>query len=61
MNLAKGNETLRVEDNGTGISKNGLAKIGKRFRTSKEIHEGGLGPVGSYGFRGEGKLICIKP
>lgn len=55
VNMAKGNESLRVEDNGTGISKDGLAKIGKRFRTSKEIHEGGLGPVGSYGFRGEGK------
>ncbi|OWZ46252.1 DNA mismatch repair protein MLH3 [Cryptococcus neoformans c45] len=53
VNMAKGNESLRVEDNGTGISKDGLAKIGKRFRTSKEIHEGGLGPVGSYGFRGE--------
>ncbi|KIR57329.1 DNA mismatch repair protein MLH3 [Cryptococcus gattii Ru294] len=53
VNMAKGSESLRVEDDGTGISKDGLAKIGKRFRTSKEIHEGGLGPVGSYGFRGE--------
>ncbi|KIR29711.1 DNA mismatch repair protein MLH3 [Cryptococcus deuterogattii LA55] len=53
VNMAKGSESLRVEDDGTGISKDGLAKVGKRFRTSKEIHEGGLGPVGSYGFRGE--------
>ncbi|XAO21747.1 hypothetical protein I312_100502 [Cryptococcus bacillisporus CA1280] len=53
VNMAKWSESLRVEDDGTGISKDGLAEIGKRFRTSKEIHEGGLGPVGSYGFRGE--------
>lgn len=60
VNMAKGSESLRVEDDGTGISKDGLAEIGKRFRTSKEIHEGGLGPVGSYGFRGEGKPGYIK-
>ncbi|WVQ80577.1 hypothetical protein IAT38_002682 [Cryptococcus sp. DSM 104549] len=53
VDLTKGGESLRVVDDGAGIGVEGLKKVGKRFRTSKGLNEGGLGPVGSYGFRGE--------
>ncbi|WVO14449.1 hypothetical protein L204_102083 [Cryptococcus depauperatus] len=53
IDLNKRNESLRIEDDGFGITREGLSKIGKRFRTSKGVHEDGLGPVNFYGFRGE--------
>ncbi|ODN95777.1 hypothetical protein L198_04395 [Cryptococcus wingfieldii CBS 7118] len=53
IDLTKGAESLRVEDDGGGIDREGLEKVGKRFRTSKPTNEGGLGPEASYGYRGE--------
>ncbi|ODN74542.1 hypothetical protein L202_06913 [Cryptococcus amylolentus CBS 6039] len=53
VDLTKGAESLRVEDDGAGIDREGLEKVGKRFRTSKPTNEGGLGPEASYGYRGE--------
>ncbi|WVQ72847.1 hypothetical protein IAR50_002408 [Cryptococcus sp. DSM 104548] len=53
IDLTKGAESLRVEDDGAGIDREGLEKVGKRFRTSKAINEGGLGPEASFGYRGE--------
>ncbi|WRT67606.1 uncharacterized protein IL334_004578 [Kwoniella shivajii] len=51
--LTKGEESMRVEDDGCGITQAGLRKIGKRFRTSKTLNESNLGSVDSYGYRGE--------
>ncbi|WWD04674.1 hypothetical protein V865_002745 [Kwoniella europaea PYCC6329] len=51
--LLKGNESIRVRDDGCGIGEEGLRKVGKRFRTSKTLNEANLGSVSSYGFRGE--------
>nr|XP_031859633.1 uncharacterized protein CI109_004908 [Kwoniella shandongensis]KAA5526705.1 hypothetical protein CI109_004908 [Kwoniella shandongensis] len=53
VDLTKHGETIRVEDDGCGISEEGLKRVGKRFRTSKRLNESGLGPIGCYGFRGE--------
>ncbi|WVQ65973.1 uncharacterized protein L199_004151 [Kwoniella botswanensis] len=53
ISLAKGNESIRVRDDGCGIGEEGLRKAGKRFRTSKTLNEANLGSVRSYGFRGE--------
>nr|XP_019000858.1 uncharacterized protein I203_06500 [Kwoniella mangroviensis CBS 8507]OCF64319.1 hypothetical protein I203_06500 [Kwoniella mangroviensis CBS 8507] len=53
ISLLKGNESIRVRDDGCGIGEEGLRKVGKRFRTSKTLNEANLGSVGSYGYRGE--------
>ncbi|KAK8858431.1 hypothetical protein IAR55_002658 [Kwoniella newhampshirensis] len=53
LDLTKHGESVRVEDDGCGINEEGLKKVGKRFRTSKRLNGSGLGPIGSYGFRGE--------
>ncbi|WWC62376.1 uncharacterized protein I303_104972 [Kwoniella dejecticola CBS 10117] len=53
LGLTKGNESIRVKDDGCGISEEGLKKVGKRYRTSKTLNAANLASVGSYGFRGE--------
>ncbi|WVQ96780.1 hypothetical protein IAU59_003887 [Kwoniella sp. CBS 9459] len=53
VDLRKGFESIRVVDDGCGINRDGLKKIGKRFRTSKTLNDSGLGSNGAYGFRGE--------
>ncbi|WWC88851.1 uncharacterized protein L201_003766 [Kwoniella dendrophila CBS 6074] len=53
ISLVKGNESIRVKDDGCGIGQEGLKRVGKRYRTSKNLNESNLGSVGSYGFRGE--------
>ncbi|WVR06205.1 hypothetical protein IAU60_003235 [Kwoniella sp. DSM 27419] len=53
VSLARSNETIRVEDDGCGITAEGLKKVGKRFRTSKAMIESGTVSARSYGFRGE--------
>ncbi|OCF31280.1 hypothetical protein I316_07066 [Kwoniella heveanensis BCC8398] len=53
VDLRKGFEGVRVVDDGCGVDREGLKKIGKRFRTSKTLNDSGLGSIGSFGFRGE--------
>ncbi|OCF43963.1 hypothetical protein I317_02233 [Kwoniella heveanensis CBS 569] len=53
VDLRKGFQGVRVVDDGCGVDREGLKKIGKRFRTSKTLNDSGLGSIGSYGFRGE--------
>lgn len=63
LDLIRGNESIRVEDDGHGLDLEGLRSIGERNSrcarrldanlpvTSKENH--GFGALNSYGFRGE--------
>lgn len=55
LNLASGNESIRVQDDGSGIDEAGLRRVGERFMSSKDRTDDRTGPVGSYGFRGEGE------
>ncbi|GFZ45397.1 hypothetical protein JCM24511_03123 [Saitozyma sp. JCM 24511] len=53
LDVTPGNQSLRVEDDGRGISREGLRTIGERYVTSKERNDESLAPLGTYGFRGE--------
>lgn len=64
INLTSGLEQVKVADDGCGIDPRDLGKIGVRHETSKSLNASGLGPVRSYGFRGEGtsaflRLACV--
>lgn len=50
---------IRVVDNGVGIHKEDLSKIGVRFNTSKIFLLSDLNNISTYGFRGE-SLYVIK-
>ena len=56
LDLTKGEECLRVEDDGCGIPVEQMKRLGKRGEISKPLNESGLASLGSYGFRGEGEL-----
>ena len=49
--------SLRVDDDGCGVSSEGLRAVGKRGRSGKAVNPTGLGGVECYGFRGEGESI----
>ncbi|KAL1408393.1 DNA mismatch repair protein [Vanrija albida] len=51
VNVAPGNESLRVEDDGAGMGSEQLARLGERYVTSKGTSRSLLGDT--YGFRGE--------
>lgn len=54
-----GTKLIRVIDNGVGIYKDDLSKIGLRFNTSKILLLSDLNNINTYGFRGE-SLYIIK-
>ncbi|HIH2763007.1 MAG TPA: DNA mismatch repair endonuclease MutL [Candidatus Azoamicus sp.] len=54
-----GTKLIRVIDNGAGIYKDDLSKIGLRFNTSKIFLLSDLNNINTYGFRGE-SLYIIK-
>ncbi|WOO77767.1 DNA mismatch repair protein MLH3 [Vanrija pseudolonga] len=51
INVAPGDESLRVQDDGVGMSREQLGRIGERYVTSKGSATSVLGDT--YGFRGE--------
>ena len=53
--LLRGEEKIRVEDDGHGISFVDLEKVGGRYETSKPL-SGSSASAGTFGFRGEGEL-----
>mgnify|MGYP001590390189 FL=1 len=45
--------SIKIEDNGWGLSRDNLGRVGgERYLTSK-LGEGGMGAVETFGFRGE--------
>ena len=55
IDTIKGGESVRVEDDGCGISLEGLKRVGNRYESSKGLSESRLGGIAGYGFRGEGE------
>ncbi|ORY27867.1 hypothetical protein BCR39DRAFT_536497 [Naematelia encephala] len=53
LDLSENSRSIRIQDDGHGMSKESLKKIGGRYETSKSLPLSRLGPEGSYGFRGE--------
>ena len=58
IDASSGNERIRVEDDGCGIGRTDLGRIGGRYETSKSgaVGVGSLLLADNYGFRGEGQL-----
>ena len=61
VDTTPGDERIKVEDDGWGISEVDLKRVGERYESSKGVNASGLGSAGHYGFRGEGKYLTPMP
>ncbi|KAG7527432.1 hypothetical protein FFLO_06943 [Filobasidium floriforme] len=52
--------SVKVSDNGTGISRHDLERVGVRYATSKARGKSELVPANTFGFRGEGSSPHIS-
>lgn len=57
---SKEGQSLRVEDDGIGISRDGFRVLGERWRSSKGGKWSGGAVQGGYGFRGEGEYLTNR-